>query len=670
MRTIVAIILILLTFTAAVYAGGYLWPMPFNHNNLSSLFGDWRSRRYHAGLDIRTGGVIGKVVVAPDDCTLWRVRTSWYGYGKALYLRLSDGRIAVFGHLSRFHPSIEAYAQDHQLAAESYYQDLFPKAEQFHFTRGDTIAWSGSTGVGAPHLHFEIRTADNEPINPLQLPGLEVSDTRPPTIRRLHLITGIDPDLAAALGVPTEYEFDRNAKTGVYELSAPLPVGVLPYWLSVEMYDYVGVNNWRKPVFKIELRQGEHQLYSFTHDTLDFAKNFQIDATRNYQRAMQGDKFYQNLVDSSMLAHAKGIGGLIDDYSQPLEIVATDVAGNSTRAQVYLTPDSTKLGIQPPFSQVDTGALQRLVRERGVQQGDLIGAFFPWNDSLLFVGYDTSEQSGYWELTDLRGRIVRPIDVGGGLHLAFVDSDLDQHTQIASRAISLRITSPNDKQSFATFATEFRPPTARADGKVSWSSPDGRFEMIAPPVSQTFFPLDRNGFFEIEPRDSGNVVDYAIVPEEFAARQEITYRYHFQVPLPRGAAIYQAFGDGSLSFVGAEVDPAAQTVSGYSYRLGVFTERIDTIPPTIASVSPRDGAQITVGRPEIKAKLEDTLSGIDQITIRLDGKWLIPEFDPESGWVRATPHFNLTLGKHRLDIIVTDKLGNEQRYSSGFTMVD
>lgn len=662
MRTRLLTLLLLLTTSAAALAADsqYLWPMPSNHDNLSSIFGDWRSRRYHAGIDIRTGGVDGKVVVAPDDCTLWRLRTSWYGYGKALYLRLSDGKIAVFAHLSRFDPNIEAYVKEQQLASESYYQDIYPEAEQFRFARGDTVAWSGSTGIGAPHLHFEIRSKDNLPLNPLLQPGFEVRDTSAPTFKRLHLVTGIDEKLAEALGLQTEYRFRHDAKAGVYRIDESIPAAILPFWLSAEVTDFVGRNNWRKPVYSIELRHAGQTLYHYSLDTVDFATNYMIDATRNYRRAMLGEEFFQNLVDDQLLVQAKGIAALISDFDQPLEIIAGDVAGNTARAEVRL--ESGAAGFQP-----DAVKLRRLIVAEGDSTDAVWGAFFPFKDSLLFIFADTTE-AALFEISDLRGRIGKPLELSPGIYAAFVDY-ADSSSRSTSEVRLRRSTATGESQTFS-FHADYDSATPLADGSYCWTSLDGRFRVSAPPIAETFFPLDQNHFFRVQPETSGVEINYAVIPEGFAARSRLTYSYQSEDTLPPGTGIYQVFGDKSLSFVGAKREEAAASVSATSYRLGVFTMRLDTIPPSITAVSPRNGAQITSGRPTIKAKLKDELSGIDQIEIRLDGKWLIPLYDPESGRVTATPHFNLTLGKHRIDIIVTDKIGNKQHLQRSLTMVD
>ncbi|MCK4428043.1 MAG: M23 family metallopeptidase, partial [candidate division Zixibacteria bacterium] len=104
----------LLLFTLSVFCGAgfglpsilvkaeessYLWPIEKSHK-LSSLFADHRSFRFHSGIDIRTDGKIGYKVLACEDGYVYRLFTSYWGYGKAVYLKLDDGRYAVYGHLS------------------------------------------------------------------------------------------------------------------------------------------------------------------------------------------------------------------------------------------------------------------------------------------------------------------------------------------------------------------------------------------------------------------------------------------------------------------------------------------------------------------------------------------------------------------------------------------
>ena len=69
-------LLLLLLFVDVGQASAAMWPLK-REIDLSSGFGDFRQKRFHAGLDIRTGGKIGDEIFSPVDGYVWRVRTSY-----------------------------------------------------------------------------------------------------------------------------------------------------------------------------------------------------------------------------------------------------------------------------------------------------------------------------------------------------------------------------------------------------------------------------------------------------------------------------------------------------------------------------------------------------------------------------------------------------------------
>ena len=81
--------------------GGFTWPLSLAPA-LTSTFGESRSRAFHAGIDLKTWGETGHPVQALADGYIWRVRTSPWGYGRALYQKLADGRMVVYAHLEDF----------------------------------------------------------------------------------------------------------------------------------------------------------------------------------------------------------------------------------------------------------------------------------------------------------------------------------------------------------------------------------------------------------------------------------------------------------------------------------------------------------------------------------------------------------------------------------------
>ena len=161
----------------------YLWPIE-EFRKLSSVFGEYRNFHFHSGIDIPTQKKTGFKVVAPESGWIFRIYTSWWGYGKAVYLKLDHGRLVLFGHLSDFSPKIKELVEQKQLESKSYFQNIFLDKDQIRIEKGETIGFSGETGSGAPHLHFELRDHENKPINPL-IHGFWVADSLPPVIKKI-----------------------------------------------------------------------------------------------------------------------------------------------------------------------------------------------------------------------------------------------------------------------------------------------------------------------------------------------------------------------------------------------------------------------------------------------------------------------------------------------------
>ncbi|HHC78901.1 MAG TPA: M23 family metallopeptidase, partial [Flavobacteriia bacterium] len=147
---------------------------------LSGTFGELRTNHFHSGLDIKTQGRQGFNVHASAKGYVSRIKISHWGYGKVLYLTHPNGYTTVYAHLKKFAPKIEAYVKKHQYEKESFTLQLFPKADELVVEKNEIIAYSGNTGgSGGPHLHFEIRSGNSNPINPM-LFGIEIPDTRAP----------------------------------------------------------------------------------------------------------------------------------------------------------------------------------------------------------------------------------------------------------------------------------------------------------------------------------------------------------------------------------------------------------------------------------------------------------------------------------------------------------
>ena len=124
---------------AAAAAARAEWSAPIPGAALSEAYGVVDSEYaagYHTGTDFAVDA--GTDVLAVGDGTV--VSAGWQSsYGNTVVIELSDGRYALYAHLSAFEVTA-----GQQLQA------------------GDLVARSGDTGNSTgPHLHFEIRTSNN-----------------------------------------------------------------------------------------------------------------------------------------------------------------------------------------------------------------------------------------------------------------------------------------------------------------------------------------------------------------------------------------------------------------------------------------------------------------------------------------------------------------------------
>ena len=88
----------------------------------------------------------------------------------------------------------------------------------------------------------------------------------------------------------------------------------------------------------------------------------------------------------------------------------------------------------------------------------------------------------------------------------------------------------------------------------------------------------------------------------------------------------------------------------------------DTMAPAITAVHPTaENTVTTSARPEIRARVTDNASGIADVQITANGKWLLAEYDPFDSpaatitWLRDE---DLPLGENEIVIRAADGAGN------------
>ncbi len=163
------------------------WPLGLSSRYLTGNFMEPRGGRFHAGLDLKTNSRTGYPVHAARAGWVTRIRYSPTGYGKAVYLRGDDGRTYVYGHLQRLADHLRDRVRAEQRRRGRYAVDLRLAAGEVAVRRGEVIALSGQTASLGPHLHFEVRGADGQPLDP-QAHGFAVADTIAPEILAIRVV--------------------------------------------------------------------------------------------------------------------------------------------------------------------------------------------------------------------------------------------------------------------------------------------------------------------------------------------------------------------------------------------------------------------------------------------------------------------------------------------------
>ncbi|MCB1309330.1 MAG: M23 family metallopeptidase [Leptospiraceae bacterium] len=334
--------------------------------HISGSFGEYRHfSRYHHGLDYKTFNRVGFPVIAPLDGSISRIHVADYGYGNGLWLRTPDGVQMTFGHLLDYNcdrPDLEYFRQAIEIMDPDR-RTFVNIPPWFRFEKGDCIARSGESGVGAPHLHFEIEK-DGLYIDPLSVSGLSIPDSTAPELNHVYLETAAGTQVFAL-----EQLSSTTTVSGQQRIQYKLADGKQPRVSEADVlrvfvggYDTMAARN-RNGVRRVELKQGEHTLYAHNLDRIHIREFTHAAQIYHTVRTIIGQEYVYLLYAStrSNVSPGYAVRNLERNTNGiPLSILVSDASGNVSTVDFELSVGEATTAEEAAAS--DTGREQPRLR--------------------------------------------------------------------------------------------------------------------------------------------------------------------------------------------------------------------------------------------------------------------------------------------------------------------
>ncbi|HET8947120.1 MAG TPA: M23 family metallopeptidase [Candidatus Polarisedimenticolia bacterium] len=617
---------------APVKGSPLLWPLD-RAREIVSTFGEYRYDRLHAGLDLSTGGAVGLPVKAVGDGAIYRLKVEWRGYGRALYLQLKDGRRIVYGHLERYEDRSlgleKRVTRRRQESGNRFPGDIYLEPG-IPVRRGQVVAYSGESGVGPPHLHVEVRDADDHPIDPFAA-GLPRPPAGAPPIFESIILTAAASSTFIE-GKHREVVLDLRRKGGVFEPEQAVHVSG-PFDASISAWDPTG--GGRAGLTDLEVKVDGAPWYRFEPRRFGFADGPMAGLLFDHRFSRLGPSRYAYRMGlQSGNALATGGGGTLDLPTglHDLEVRARAVGGTDSLAKMSLKVDSTPLAeglaknASLPDTRIGLDLLPRFIDLWIPDPGDRPGRFGPLSLSGALAGSVRWDDRNHAALT--YASAAAPGDWSVAVLRALGDASID----VVTREAGLRREGNGffvDLPAGARFATG--PLVVR--------------EVEADPVAEGLVPLAR----AVELLPEGESLD---------APGKIGFRLPAQDAPPERCGIYRLDPDSRRWGLEGDRLEAGSIVIPFR-RYGRFALLRDDAPPTLGDVRPAPG-RVVGSRPDLSARVSDIGKGLnwDGVRFEVDGRALVAEYDPDRGVARVVDAAPCAAGRHRLTVTAIDRAGN------------
>lgn len=605
-----------------VWTDYYQFPIkPGIRNTLAGTMGELRSTHFHTGIDIRTGGVQGVPVQAAADGYVSRISVSPSGYGNALYITHDNGQTTVYAHLQKFNDVIGSFIIKEQYKKQKSKINLFPEKNQFIVKKGDIIALSGNSGSsGGPHLHFDVRNDQPAVLNPLSFNFEEIVDTRSPEVRKIALKTvGINSRINDQFG---RFVFDVKKVNGEYVIQNPL---VISGTVGVELYAY-DRQDWtrfRTGINTIIMKLNEELVFQQEIKEIPFSKSRNFYNHINFKQLKQKGLKYQKLyVDT---------GNELDFYKT-----------NDTNGLLTINhQDSANLRIQMYDSYGNESVLNMIIlgKKDSTFETNYSLKSEPWhtilgNTLVVYSPVDSLEYAAQFHFTDIREYIM-PSYLANGANVYLwnlLDGIPDSVTMRGvNELISVNTLIPSNQ--VYTYYSNFLEATF---------SKRSLFDSVYLNIN---YEKSRVQDLEI----------FSFGKSDYPVRSKINVLlFPSNTYNKENTFVYGIDDSGNFSFVGGKWE--GQKIRFRTTNFGRYTLVSDTVPP---SVKP-----LIINSEELVFRINDKLSGIQEISAYVNDQWVLMNYDPKKRQIWAVKNSDDEPFKGPLRLSITDNSNNEKLYET------
>jgi hypothetical protein len=631
-----------------VYAE-FLYPLDEN-NGVSSSFGEYRESHLHAGLDLRTCGRNGLPIHAIEDGVVYKIGVELKNYGFSMYIKHPGDYYSFFAHLQGFENKtlklMDIVEKERKATGKRYPGDIMVEVP---VKKGQIVAYSGESGVGFPHVHFEIWKGDRKPINPL-IDVYNFADSAFPGISKIMMVPMEADSYVNASHEPLTISLAKDKS--VYKTDR-LPVLSGRVRILASMSDKIN-SYYPVGIYSFETVLDGKNLYkaSFGGITYDNWKKVGFVYDKRYYISAKGPyKLYKQPGNDLVCAGYEDNAGIIDcstltDGEHEYTIKVSDVAGNMVTCKIKFKSLKKE--------SLSTSALNVLTGGKSFRQNIIYLA--PYDDFVIYY-YKTSSDYAL-KLIDPEGnnQSLQPTRASNGILYG-------EYKYTSSKGGSYKFELDNNANKISEASIEIEPIPVKVPSTIPFDNgtisvpQDAVYEMIyfrAEKISKSvpFYFTQLSPVYCFEP-----------LATPFGSKITLSFTYGNEVSQgdAKRAGVYLFYRKcGWWKYINSKVDTEAKKVSADVADLDIYGCFVDKAIPVISDLRPSNNKHTKDRYPRIFGRLDDRGSGIDydSLEVMLDDKIVDVDCDADYANFTGKPDYALSSGKHILKVNVKDYAGN------------